>query len=40
LTVDKLFVPTTKNYKPSDALKEDLPKEFPVEGYGDDENIW
>jgi hypothetical protein len=40
LTVDKLFVPTTKNYKPEDILREETNLEFPVTGYDDEENLW
>jgi len=40
LTIDKVFVPNTKNFKAEDMLKEDGEKEYPVKGYSNDENLW
>ena len=40
LTIDKMFTPTKKNYKPGDMLKEEVDKEFKVDGYSNDENLW
>lgn len=40
LTIDRVFVPSIKNYKAADVLKYEVNKEFPVTGYTKDENLW
>ncbi len=40
LTIDKLYVPTSKNYKAEDTKNVDHYEEFPVDGMSNDESIW
>eukprot|EP00330_Aristerostoma_sp_ATCC50986_P004141 CAMPEP_0114584608 /NCGR_PEP_ID=MMETSP0125-20121206/8278_1 /TAXON_ID=485358 ORGANISM="Aristerostoma sp., Strain ATCC 50986" /NCGR_SAMPLE_ID=MMETSP0125 /ASSEMBLY_ACC=CAM_ASM_000245 /LENGTH=238 /DNA_ID=CAMNT_0001779109 /DNA_START=1372 /DNA_END=2088 /DNA_ORIENTATION=+ len=40
LTIDKIFIPSEKNYRPEDARNFDNHVEFPVDGYSSDENLW
>jgi len=40
LTIDKVFAPNTRAFKPEDMVREDAEKEFPVTGYSDVENLW
>ena len=35
-----MFTPTKKNFKPEDVLKDEVEKEFKVDGYSSDENLW
>ena len=40
LTIDKIFVPNLKNFKQEEMVNEYTDKEFPVEGYSNNENMW
>jgi len=40
LTIDKVFVPNTKNFKADEVENGDAEKEFPVTGYNDHESLW
>jgi len=40
LTIDKVFVPNMKQFKPEEMEREGVATEFPVTGYTNEENLW
>ncbi len=40
LTIDKILVPTPKNFKPEDVKRAEAIPPFSVNGYDNNHNIW